>query len=726
MDTVAGTSHLQPSNMSQPQSADVVRELHQDLARKYRLHGSKVQETWKSFDKSQRTKALKAGAADGAVLKYRHDTSMGNIHKMVPEWNLQDITQPGSDFLLDLLRHRATQPLMYQYATGMKPGELGDLDFISEMMRTRGLKHIDSFIDCWSYFMSDEDYGMSYVIKADREGFLSEMAPCIQCRICIPQATGELVITRQIYLLQSLTILIDDILELGSTTRTRKERPQKKNTEAATTALGKLSVKARPSKLSLPVLIEIASEQKASMDEDLSLLCTEPVVLAHSVNIWFFSRPELIADEKGRLLPVHTDKYISGAFFEAIHNSVKASATWSYILRLLELLQGTTDKAYRAVILQEISNTCHLEYGRTQSLFKRQVQSVTGSNYFKRISNVHENGTPRVLMKVKPENLTREDPQVHYMLRLCQAETTAAKAVDWLDKLETLHNSHPAERENLQEREFKAFGDLAVVVAFMQDLSPGVSLPPLSRNKGQLFVSRTKQLEIELGGLKTELDLTDFVAPIDNLLEPGMADKALNAMDQFIINKAGSKLGFLYQDLVNDCCSDLEKQLEQIKTKAEQTKAGFVPLPQEVAQSSGTLVEQRRQKEKTRPVHSSVYEIAPTTLTKQDLEETEPQSAKIKAKASTAEVFSTLFSKSESRGAVSWIAFEAAMADLGFSVIPKFGSVYTFSPPESMDAKRSLTLHRPHKSNIEGWLVPIYARRLKRVYGWDEETFEVA
>lgn len=711
--------------MAQPSSIDMVKDLHRDLARKYRLHGSRLEEIWSSFGKAQRATALKAGAAGGEVLKHRMDPTMGSVSKFIPEWNLRDITEPGSDFLTVLLRHRATQPLVRQYATGMRPGEPGDHEFIVEMMRTRNLGHINSFKDCWSFFMTEENYGMSYRVTADRERFLSDMARPIQARICVPQEVGELVISRQLYLLQLLTIMIDDILELGSTTRTRKEQPQKKNTEATTTALEKLSIKAKPSKLSLPDLLEIASDQKASMDENLGLLCTEPVVLAHAVNIWFFSRPELIADEKGRLLPVYTDKYISSAFFEAIHNTVKAAAIWNYISRLLLLLEGTSDKVYRAVILQEISNTCHLEYGRTQSLFKRQVQLATGSKYFKRMSSMQENGTPRVLMKVKPDILTREDPQLHCMLRLCQSETTATKAVDWMDKLGTLHKSYP-KHENFEEREFIAFCDMAVVVAFIQDLSSGVSLPPLSRNKGQLFVSRTRVLETELNGLRSEIDLTEFVAPIDNLLEPGMAENALNALDEIIIDKAGSKLGFLYQDLIEDCFSDLERQYEQIKQKAEHCKNGYVPLPQEPVQTPGRLVEQRREKEKTRPAHSSVYEItsaSPTTTAKGDID---PQPEKIKVKASTAEVFSTLFSKSESRGSVSWAAFEAAMADLGFSVLPKFGSVYTFCPPASLQAKKSLTLHRPHKSNIEGWLIPTFARRLNRVYGWDEDTLVVA
>lgn len=63
------------------------------------------------------------------------------------------------------------------------------------------------------------------------------------------------------------------------------------------------------------------------------------------------------------------------------------------------------------------------------------------------------------------------------------------------------------------------------------------------------------------------------------------------------------------------------------------------------------------------------------------------------------------------------------MTELGFSIFPKMGSVYAFHPPESMAVKRPLTIHRPHQSRIEGYLTLIFARRLQRVYGWDERTF---
>ncbi|PHH84237.1 hypothetical protein CDD83_2267 [Cordyceps sp. RAO-2017] len=108
----------------------------------------------------------------------------------------------------------------------------------------------------------------------------------------------------------------------------------------------------------------------------------------------------------------------------------------------------------------------------------------------------------------------------------------------------------------------------------------------------------------------------------------------------------------------------------------QESKMEWTPLPASDPQPSAQRVEQRRDKEKTRPSHSSIYEIQP--------DQAKPSTAAAEAAAappetfrvgsSTAEVFSTLFGKSQSRGSVNWVAFEAAMAELGFSVMPKYGS----------------------------------------------------
>jgi hypothetical protein len=131
----------------------------------------------------------------------------------------------------------------------------------------------------------------------------------------------------------------EDIFDTASTTRAQTKRP-KKPADVATDALAKLSFHTPPKKPELAHLVDSSYEQKSSMEGYVNLLSTEPTVLAHEVNLWFFSRLELMADQQGRTLPLHTDKYISEAVFDAIHNVVKVAALWNYVSCLLDLLKG--------------------------------------------------------------------------------------------------------------------------------------------------------------------------------------------------------------------------------------------------------------------------------------------------------------------------------------------------------------------------------------------------
>ena len=636
---------------------------------------------------------MKAGAADGVVLKDPLDDSLGNVYMFMPEWNLRDITDPSSDSLLDLLKHRAEASLFQQYCRGLRSGP-GDHAHIVEMMHTENLKHVNSFHNCYTFFTDDDKYGNSYHLVSNIAQTLRAFAPAIQAGLCVPQSTGELILQRQIFLLQSLAIMIDDVLDQGSQSRNREEM-QKKSEKATTAALSKLSIQTPTTSPSLPNLIADAHDQADTLQEYLDLLSAEPVVLAHAVNIWFFSRPELIADEKGRVLPMHTDKYISRALFEAIHNAIRGAAIWKYLDSLFELLEKSTgDKVYRSIILQEISNICHLEYDRARANFKRHVQSATGSKCFQRVSNASDKvGNARVTLKIHPEVLTRTDPQLHYMLRLCQSETTPKEAVEWVKKLTDLHNTHPTEREKLFGGEADALCDLAVIVVLIHGLSSATSMPALSRKKGQIFISRSEQLEAELNQHKTEIDLRDYAVPIDNLLEPGMANAALGKLDQFSIETFGSKVGFLYQDLEEDCLAHLDQQYRHLETIRQQAgNSQWTPLPLPAPQPVEKRVEQRRIKEKTRPSQPTTYGIEPRQNMSAAVEPTVPTQT-FKVSVSTAEVFSTFFSKSQSRGSVSWVAFEAAMAELGFSIVPKYGLVYTFLTPDIVTVKKSLTVH---------------------------------
>ncbi|KGO54812.1 hypothetical protein PEX2_090650 [Penicillium expansum] len=704
------------------ENAILLKELHGDLARKYRKHAAVVETSWQSFSPSQRAKCFKTGAADGAVLKHPLDRSLGDVYKIIPELNLRDLTS-GPDFLLDLLKHRTSTSLFQQYCEGSNGGP-GDHAMIEESVRTRGLKHTNPFKNCYTMFQGDM-YATSFQLMAKEA--LAVFEPAIRARVCIPQSIGEFIVQRQTYTLQMLNILIDDILEQGSQTRAQKAPTKKKTTEdEAATALSKLNIRAPRKKLTLSDLVTSARDHQDTLEEYLVLLSTEPIVLAHAVNIWFFSRPELVPDEKGRRLPVHTDKYISAAVLEAIHSSIQGAAIWKYIASLLELLEKSAeDKACRAILLQEISNVCQLEFTRAQTLFKRHVQSATGSKWFKRTSNMYDSArNPRVAVKGKPEDLTVSDPQLHYMLRLCQPKLTVSTATTWIKKLSELHETHPREREKLEEREADSLGDLAIIIGFIQDLSSVIPIPSFSNNKGQMFPSKSLELESELNQVKDQLDLLDFVVPIDNLLEPGVARGALKKLDEFTIEKSGTKMGFLYQDMLADCLSGVQTQCDEAKVKLAQGLKAELPFaPTTTPESTAIRVEQRKQKEKTRPSHSSIYEIV--TPAELSHPQEPPSLPTFKIDESTAEIFSRLFSKSQSRGPVAWAAFAEAMAKLGFSISPKYGSVYTFYPPDSMTAKKSFTVHRPHQSKIEGYHILMMARRLRALYGWDEDTFQV-
>lgn len=323
--------------MEGPSSGDVVKELHQDLARKYRIHRQKIETLWRSFDKGQRTQCLKAGFADGVVLKHSQDYSLGNIYKIVPELNLRDITEPQSDFLLDLLKHRATTSLFEQYCQGPEGG-LGDHQFIDKMMKTKGLRHQDTFKDCYTFFLDEDDskYGRSVRLLKEKEESLAAFAPAINAGLLIPQSVGELVLHRQINLLQSLSILIDDILEQGAP-QPEQARPRKSQ-KAATAALDKLSLHTPQPNKSLPLLIASARDQRDSSQDFVTLLSMEPMVLSHAVNVWFFTRPELVPDERVvayQYTPIGTSAELSSMPFGILSKALQLGSTLYLSLSVL-------------------------------------------------------------------------------------------------------------------------------------------------------------------------------------------------------------------------------------------------------------------------------------------------------------------------------------------------------------------------------------------------------
>lgn len=167
---------------------------------------------------------------------------------------------------------------------------------------------------------------------------------------------GELIIKRPTHLFVFYNHLVEEILKLGSKRRPTQDSSRKTSKET-TKAMAKLAIVPKPLKLSVSEVLAQALEHKTASEDRLDSLRSEAVVLNDAVMNTFRSRPEVVPDDRGRILPLLNDKYLSRAFFETMINAVKNWATWDYIVRLLRMLDGMHENVKRSLLIQELSNT---------------------------------------------------------------------------------------------------------------------------------------------------------------------------------------------------------------------------------------------------------------------------------------------------------------------------------------------------------------------------------
>lgn len=659
-----------------------------------------------------------AASRESPVLQRPGDPSMKAASACVPEWNLWDLTSPGrEDHLMELLQYRGLTSLMDQYRCALHAhlGDgLGDHEHIKQAMARRGLRYDvldrETEPDGYFCFADNETYGM-YIPPSSPMVSASNFQQLMKLGNVVPRDVGKLVLTRQMYLFERLSNIVDDLIttqpnhrRTGWAAGDLVLRGRRQNMEGSASGDPRLE----------PEILPLVLDRKTSLEVRLAVLSSDPALLSRDVESWFSSRPELVADDSGRSLPGDADKHTNAAVLDTLHNAVKSAAAWSYVTELLERVESRdTDGCYRAILLRDISNVCHYEFARAQSALRRHVSK--GSEWFRRVSDAYDAaGNVRITVTSKIDELADSDPQLYYMLRLCHQDTTAVKAVDWLEKLSDLHKARPAEREKLSEAELGALAELSSIVGYIRDMSLTILLPPMSRIKCCLFVSWSQELEKEINELKKDLDLGDCAVPSSKLSEPGMAEAALDALDKFVVDKAGTRLGFLYGDLIDDCFSFLQRQYEEDRTKTPNQRLAL-PIP--ARKPRETLVEQRRAQFRgaARATTSPDYEIA-SRRPKDSAAATGDTAGMeaFQASPATAEVFGSLFRQT---GPVSWKAFKDAMVELEFSVVSKDGLVFTFVPPVGIDrGRRPFAVSRPHKDQIAGPASLILAQRLRRTY----------
>lgn len=345
-----------------------ISELQKDLLRKYRNVGSKVDKIWRAFTPQQRETCMRESTGDGQVLRHSADPGLGGLKFSIPEWNLKDITSDPGHFMTHF-KFRATELLEKQLYEGVR-GMPGDR-LVAQRAPLRIRQHITrGYSGEMMSFLTGQNYGQCFRSSGpDGDRMLSEIDNLAS--VLLPRAEGEMIMHRQECLFILFNALVEEILDLDSETRAKKEPKPKKANKALVTAVSNLSIEPRALKVSISEIIGQAIEQKDAQCDYLDLLRSEPVVLNQLVTKLYYSRPELVPDERGRILPLLTDRYISTAFFEGINAAVRVIAIWEHIIVLLRLLENLDDKVKRPLILQELSNVCHLEFRRAQDAFKR-------------------------------------------------------------------------------------------------------------------------------------------------------------------------------------------------------------------------------------------------------------------------------------------------------------------------------------------------------------------
>ncbi|CEJ91784.1 hypothetical protein VHEMI07476 [[Torrubiella] hemipterigena] len=671
------------------------------FSEQYAKHNLKIEQKWRSFKELDRLKCV--NAANGFLLAVREDPARFS-HLLVPEFSRLDISSSKPAYLLDILKYRATTPLCEQ--------DTADRDAVRHALSTCFLTK--QGVESPGNGLSNEHTcGASSAGIPLEPALLGSPLAGVCEGVSIPTTAPELVLARQAYTLGYLSIIMTKILQYESKERIQPDRQARASLQSSTSSHS-------PRPLSIPDLISSSKEHAIHLHECATFIASDYEAFTWTVKNAVNGRPHTVPDKAGKLLYLPPRQAFQDAYFETLVSVQQKMFIWFYISELLEVLHSTIDKMHITAILQEISNVCQLEYARSQAMYKRRVQTGTGTGLFRRIPGCSDDtGNPRVVMKGSPDQFTRKDPQLHYVLRLCHPKTTAQDATMWIEKLSTLYKDHEDERARAADDEAESLTDLVMITSLIQDLRMATKLPSPSHKRGLTFISKYTSANAELNSRKENLVSGCILATAHNDPTHRVGGAVEVSFDSHMTQKCVKSIHHLYKSMLQSC-------LEAIKLQHGQSKLALVdephyPLPHMTSRTTAFKVQEKRLKEKTRPAFSEVGGVIATTVEEPTEEVT--SAVPIQVSASTAKTFSTLFDKSRARGAVTWSELEAAMAELGFSVESKYGSIYTFTPPATMQGANPLNLHRPHSSKYEGYRVLLLGNRLKRVYDWNMNSF---
>ena len=656
------------------------------------------------MDTSTREMYVRNAHPDREVLTSAGSPSQGFDMYLTPDWNLADLTAAGSDCLAYLVTHRATNTLTAQYLFGWQfltkseegANPWGDHEYVDTAMRSEELRHADPFAN-WYTFFNEEKYGKSVEVKGREEKikFLKENGYLIKSKLCVPRAVGELVLARQTRLLLYLNTLVYELLN-------------------ARNELSRTKAKFRLLPYSKQLLM-LTTHHCNGVSDTLKAMHVDPDVLRYFLQYWYLSRPEQVADQNGRRQQIHEDKSISIAFLDAIHGAFRRRCIWRYIHYMLQVYQHPAmEDKWRAIVLREFAGVIYLEYRHAQTMLRRQLSAAKiATSSFERVAS---DGSIR--LKGKPETLAADNEQLRYLFQLCGAKIPASKALHWLETLDELYDNSPSKKDELGPGVMHALADLTDIVHFIEMISEDLSMPTFNREKKDGFVVYATKLENEINRLRDSIDLSRFINStiIDSADNSGAIFAAGNALSEFFVEKKGKEIVALYQDMQADSVKALCKRIGK-GIQIPQPEAATIDQQSEAGDGSHITLPAQPEDE-----CRSASNDWPAQLYHVD--------------ASTAEFFSTLLSQIGNEGEpmrpIPCVRLRVAFEELGFTVASAFGSVFAMYAPnlpsptnKEVSDGEMILLHRRYDQRLYRSSYIILAHRLKEVYGWTKEMFQV-
>ncbi|KAK2054643.1 hypothetical protein LY76DRAFT_579619 [Colletotrichum caudatum] len=720
-----------------------VRQLSVDMSARWRRYGTGFESLWRSFSREDRAEILDI-AMPQAELKSRGE--------FIPDWDLEKMAKDPS-IVVDLLRNRATTQLPDQAFVGFVDGRPSDLEVAKGKLPAL-FAEAHKIANVYTAFCDGDRYGVPYK-AADLKTAAAALLPHGQDDRCVPAGVGDLILVRQSYVLEKLGNVFMQVWELEPGEQPGAKIPVNVG-EIAERFMEAVWPKEPVATADYEYALDAARKNKALAGSYWGSLGVATGVLKDRFISYVCSQPEQMINAAGKKEPLPVDKDFDICLFNVVNDVVRHRAFWTYLVAVLVEVQGPEgegeDGAGRGLVLQEVAHVCHMGFQLAQSALKRYLQHrlrvVRDEKdekvlFVKQSDECDDDGYPLVKLAVGLDKLGEVkpaiDPWAQVLVRLCQPETTAVAAFELLQELQHLCAISFQELEESGAGEAGALVDLVATVRLIGDLADAVPLlPPVNgkrRSKG-LFVSKCQRAHKEVWALRGKVDLNRFTVPPVRLGKPEVAAGALEAIDDFCRQKTGSGVVGSYDKAVQESVAELRRRCAEARAKQQKGKAAaaapagptvFIDTAARKEDGDGDEQQGKKDKVKTRPAEAADAG-AEAEEARDPAPPPTPEPPRIRVTASTADVFETLFDRTQNRRPIAFAALEAAMAELGFAVDGQggVGSATKFVPPAG-SGWRPVSLHRPHgnANKIEGYRLLHTASRLRDVYGWDAETFEV-